>query len=491
MNKDVFWSTLEAAGSALFSLAAAFIVARLIGPGELGVGAAAVAVHVLLWVAVTALFADPIVQRATIDDTTLSSAAWASTAIGCGAAIAQAGSGWLLAWMLDDARLIPMALLLALPLPFVGMGGAIQGLQTRNRRYRALAARTLIGQGAGMAVGIGLAYRHAGAWAPVVQQAVGSLLSALVLIAGAGWLPSLVCRWSSVVSLLRIGLPLTASTLVQIGRYRVFAILIGGTAGATALGQIHVAFRLADTVREITFTALWRLLLPILSEHQHDRAELSRQVDRLLRLSSAVTMPLCGAMALTLVPLTTLILGPTWQQAGMATEPLIGLTVLLALMFPSGSALVAVGQARFTLYANLIGLVATVAFVMLLRPTTPWQAVLIWCGAQAFVSPYSLWVNGRALGVGPLRPMRAGVPMLLISAVGVGVAMTMDGGGPLESLVRRLVGFLFVVSVCGALLAWLRHTRRITLRSRPGSTPRSGTPSSGAVSAASTAVPGI
>ena len=27
-----------------------------------------------------------------------------------------------------------------------------------------------------------------------------------------------------------------------------------------------------DTVREITFTALWRLLLPILSEHQRDRA---------------------------------------------------------------------------------------------------------------------------------------------------------------------------------------------------------------------------
>ena len=479
VNRDVFWSTLEAAGSALFSLAAAFIIARLIGPGELGVGATAVAVHVLLWVAVTALFADPIVQRATIDNTTLSSAAWASTAIGCGAAAAQAGSGWLLAWMLDDARLIPMALLLALPLPFVGMAGAVQGLLTRNRRYRALAARTLFGQGAGMAVGIWLAYRHAGAWAPVVQQAAGSLLSALVLIGSAKWLPRLVWNQRSIGSLLRIGLPLTASTLIQIGRYRVFAVLIGGIAGATALGQIHVAFRLADTVREITFNALWRLLLPILSEHQHDRTGLLCQVDRLLRLSSAVTMPLCGAMALALVPVTTLILGPAWHQAGMAAEPLVGLTVLLALMFPSGAALVAVGQARFTLYANLAGLVATVAFVLLVRPATPWQAVLVWCGAQLFVSPYSLWVNGRALSVGPLRPLRAGVPILVITAVGVGVAMTVDAGGPLESLIRRLIAFLLVVLACGALLAWWQHTKRITLRLRAGSTPRLGAPSSG------------
>jgi PST family polysaccharide transporter len=465
MNRDVFWSALEAVGAALFSVTGAFIIARLIGPTELGIGATATAVHVLLWVAVNALFADAIVQRASIDDATLSSAAWASAAVGCGAAAAQAGSGWLLAWMLDDGRLTSMALLLALPLPFVGLGGAVQGLLTRQRRYRALAARTLIGQGAGTAVGITLAIAHAGAWAIVVQQATGSLLSAIVLIGAAGWRPGLVCRWNLVRSLLRIGLPLTASTLVQIGRYRVFAILIGGTAGATALGQIHVAFRLADTVREITFTALWRLLLPILSGHQHDAAALLRQVDRLLRLSGAVTLPLCGAMAVAIVPVTTMILGPAWHQAGMAAEPLIGLMALLALMFPSGAALVAVGQARFTLYANLGGLAATVAFVLLARPATPWHAVLVWCGAQVFVSPYSLWVNSRALSVSPLRPLRAGLPMLLIAVAGVGAAFALDAGESPESLVRRLAIFLVVVTASAGLLIWrqrepMRHSEQ-------------------------------
>ena len=451
----MFWSALEAAGSALFSVAAAFIVARLIGPSELGIGASAVAVHVLLWVAVNALFADAIVQRATIDDTILSSAAWASIATGCGAAALQAGSGWLLAWMLHDPRLVPMALLLALPFPFVGLGGALQGLLTRQRRYRALASRTLIGQGIAMLIGVALAARQAGAWAPVVQQATGSLLAALVLIAVAGWHPRPVCHWSAVRSLLRIGLPLTASTLLQIGRYRVFAVLIGGTAGATALGQIHVAFRLVDTVREITFTALWRLLLPILSEDQHDRDALLRQVDRLLLLSGTVTLPLCGGLALALVPLTTLLLGPEWHEAGAAAEPLVALTALLSLMFPSGTALIAVGQARFAMFANLAGLAATVGFVLAVRPATPWAAVLVWCGAQLFVSPYSLWVNARALGTGPMRPLRSGVPMALIAAAGVAVAMMLDaGGGPFGSLIRRLVLFGVVVAVGLIPLFW-------------------------------------
>jgi O-antigen/teichoic acid export membrane protein len=457
MRHDVLWSALEAAGSALFSIAAAFIIARLIGPSELGIGATAAAVHVLLWVAVNALFADAIVQRDTIDETILSSGAWASTAVGCGAAAVQAGSGWLLAWMLDDTRLVPMALLLAVPFPFVGMGGAVQGLLTRQRRYRALAARTLIGQGAGMALGVVLAAQHAGAWALVFQQATGSLLAALVLIVAARWRPRAVCRWSAVVSLLRIGLPLTASTLLQIGRYRIFAILIGGTAGPAALGQIHVAFRLVDTVRDITFTAMWRLLLPILSENQRDAPALRHQVDRLLRLSSAITMPLCGGLALTLVPMTTLILGPTWQAAGAAAEPLVVLMALLALMFPSGAALIAVGQARYALYANIAGLIATVVFVICIRPATPWEAVLVWCGVQVLIGPYSLWANARALGFGLLRPLRAGVPALLVSAVGVAAAFAMDAGEPLEALIRRVVVFGVVVVACAVPLFWWRR----------------------------------
>jgi PST family polysaccharide transporter len=352
-----------------------------------------------------------------------------------------------------------MALLLAVPFPFVGMGGAMQGLLTHQRRYRALAVRTLIGQGAGMAVGISLAIGHAGAWALVVQQTTGSLLSAVVLICAAGWRPSAICRWSSVRSLLHIGLPLTASTLVQIGRYRIFAILIGGTAGASALGQIHVAFRLADTVRDIAFTALWRLLLPILSEHKNDGASRLRQVDRLLRLSSLGVLPLCGGLAVAVVPLTTLILGPAWQDAGVAAEPLVALTALLALMFPSGVALIAIGRARFTLYANLAGLAATVTFVLIVRPETPWTAVLVWCGAQMFISPYSLWMNARALDVGPFRPLRAGVPMLLATVTGVAAAFMIQADGALEALVQRSTVFVVVVAACAIPVLWSLHSK--------------------------------
>jgi O-antigen/teichoic acid export membrane protein len=273
-----------------------------------------------------------------------------------------------------------------------------------------------------------LALRGAGAWAPVVQLAVSSLAGAATLQITARWKPRAELSWPAVWGLLHVGLPLTASTLVQLGRYRLFAILIGGTAGAAALGQVHVAFRLVDTVRELAFTALWRLMLPILSERQHDRAALLATVDRLLRLSSRLLLPLCAVLAVSLVPVVSAILGRGWGAAGQAALPLVGLMALLGLMFPSGVALVAAGGAREALYANLAGLAATAVLVLIVRPADPWHAVLVWCGGQLFVSPYAMWMNGRVLGVGPFRPLRAGVSLLVPCGLAVWLILALHGG---------------------------------------------------------------
>ena len=403
------WSGLEAGVSAILSIITSFAVARIIGPTEFGIGAAATAVHVVLWVVVNALFADALVQRASVNDRMLSSAFWASSAVGCFAMLLQAGSGWGLAALLRDDRLIAMALVLAVPLPLVGAAGVMQGRLTRERSYRRLALRTLIGQGLGTAVGASAALLGAGGWALVWQQAVTTSVGALALLLARDWTPARCLDWAAVRSLLGVGLPLTASTLVLIGRYRLFAVLIGGSAGAAVLGQVHIAFRLVDTVRELTFTALWRLMLPALSEHQHDPRALLVEVDRWLRWCAAAVLPLCALLAVMLVHIVALLMGPRWAATGQAALPLVGLMAWSTLAFPAGVALIAAGGARLTLYANLAGMVTSAAGVLLFRPSDPWHAVMIWTVSQAMVSPYSLWVNARALRVGMVRPLTGGL----------------------------------------------------------------------------------
>jgi PST family polysaccharide transporter len=406
MKRDAFWSALEAGVAGFLSLLTAFLVARLVGPQALGVGAAATAVNVVLWVAVNALFADALVQRTTLSTREAASAFWASCLVGLAAAVLQAAFGWVLAGMLGDPRLVPMAVVLALPLPLVGGAGVIQGLLTRERAYRRLALRTIVGQGIGSVVGIASAHAGAGAWAVVLQQAIGTGLGALALLLGRRWRPAAAFDWAAIRDLLAIGLPLTGSTLVLIGRYRLFAVLIGAYAGSTVLGQVHIAFRLVDTVRDLTFTALWRLMLPALAPHQGSKRAMLAQVDRWMRLGCLAMLPLCGLLAFGLTHVVSLIMGPAWQSAGHAALPLVGLMALSVLTFPAGVALIASGGARLALYANLAALVLTCAGTVLAPPAGAWQAVMIWCVSQMLVLPYTLWVNARALGVGVFRPLR-------------------------------------------------------------------------------------
>ena len=176
----------------------------------------------------------------------------------------------------------------------------------------------------------------------------------------------------------------------------------------------------------------------------------SAGVDRCLGWSSLLAFPLCAVMAVTIQPLVATLLGPVWQPSGMAALPLIALTAWLFLAFPTSVAVIARGEARTILIANIAGTVATVAGVLLIRPATPLHAVLVWLGAQAFVSPYVLLANARVLRTTPLRLLRAGVPMLAASLLATVAAFVVPQAiGAPESPVWLLVFRLAVVAAIG------------------------------------------
>lgn len=465
---NVVWAGLEAAIGAALSFASAFLVARLAGPGELGIGAAAVSVHVLLWVPVNALFADAIVQVRVLDGPTRDSAVWAGGLAGLLGCLLQLAAAWPLAAALGDARLVPMCLLLALALPFVGLAGPVQGVLTRERRYRDLARRTLIGQGLGTLAGIGLALAGLGAWAVVMQQLVISVAGAAALLLRGGWWPALRPQAGPLRALLRIGLPLTGGTLVQQGRYRLFVLLLGGTAGPEVLGQVHLAFRLVDTVRELAITALWRLMLPVLAERQHDRLALRAAIERFLALSGLALFPVLGAILAVAHPLLALLLGPGWSAAAGAVSVLVLLSAWLVLAFPAGVAMVACGRPQAALFASLGAMVLTAVGVLLLRPETPVAAALVWLAPHLVTAPALLRAASRVLRMPPLRQVAAGLAPLGLAALASLAALCLpalagEPAAPALRIVLRLAIGAAVYLPAAALL--LRGSLREALRS--------------------------
>jgi O-antigen/teichoic acid export membrane protein len=232
---------------------------------------------------------------------------------------------------------------------------------------------------------------------------------------------------------------------------------------------VHMAFRLVDTVRELAFTAQWRLMLPVLSERQDDLAALHTGVDRCLAWSSLLAFPLCAGLAVAIEPLVVGLLGPAWQPCGEVAIPLVALTAWLFLTFPAGVAVVARGEARYVLAANVAGAAATIAGVLVLRPATPLQAVLVWLGAQVFVSPYVMWTNAAVLRTRLARPLRAGVPMLAASLLGVAAALALPAlvGGPESAswvLAQRLLIVGAIFFPVAVRIAWPAASGHLDLR---------------------------
>jgi O-antigen/teichoic acid export membrane protein len=198
------------------------------------------------------------------------------------------------------------------------------------------------------------------------------------------------------------------------------------------LGEVHMAFRLVGTMRDLTFTALWRLMLPAMSARQHDLVALRQVADRCLGLSALVVLPLLGAMAMVVGPLTVWLLGSAWAASGAAALPLIALTAWLFLWFPSGAALIARGVPRPALTANCAAMVVMLVGVVVVRPATPGQAIAVWLAAQLVTSPYTIRQTSHMLGTGLVRSLRAGLPAMAatLAAVACGVLLPTVFGPP-------------------------------------------------------------
>jgi len=159
-----------------------------------------------------------------------------------------------------------------------------------------------------------------------------------------------------------------------------------------------------------------------------------------------VLFPICGAMLVTLEPLALGLLGPAWAASGEAALPLVGLMAWTFLGFAAGVAVIARGEARMSLIANLAGAGLTLLGVAALQPETPVQTVWIWVGAQVLVLPYVVLRTAKILERPPLRNYQAGLPALAASCLAVLVAIWVplvlgQPANPVGLVAERLVAF--------------------------------------------------
>jgi PST family polysaccharide transporter len=210
----------------------------------------------------------------------------------------------------------------------------------------------------------------------------------------------------------------TATAVLHVGA-QIPVALTGRYVGAGALGQYRYADRIASMPFAITLAGASYVVFPAFARIASDAVRLRGAFIRALRWMSALAFPLGLALLPLGQPLTVLVFGPRWEDAGTATMALA--------LYPAAGAVFSVVSEVFT--ANG-------------RPQLLMRLVLVQLavGAAAMVALVHLGLTGIAAGVS-------------IGAVGGAAYSLYVVNRELEVPFKAILGELWQPTVAGMIMA--------------------------------------
>lgn len=454
----VRWSGVSVLARQGLQIVFAVVLARLIGPESYGAVGAATVLVTLSALLLDQGLAAAIVQRPELPRGATGAAATVNLA---GAAVLGAVvllAAPALAAFFSTPDLAGMLLWLAPGLLLKGAAIVPRALLLRRLALPTVAKGEVAGSVLGVVLGLAAALAGAGPAAFVVLTLVSDLVLAAVLLAGErGPVPNL--RLQAFVPLAGFGARVFATNAVAYLSRNTDTVLVGRFLGPASLAQYAMAYRVLVIPVQFLGQTVNRVLFPVLSRLQGDRAALGRELTRTTALLALATIPAMTLVACAAGQLVLLVLGPAWLPAApvMAVLALAGAreTVYYStpvLMRAAGEAGLGLRFQLLSTAVQVVGIVAGLPFGML-------GVAVGYAVAGVAVTPLLLRVQRRLAGT----PIRAQLLVLVPAAhaaawgaVAYGlVAWATRGALPVVVLVAGTVAF---VLTAGAVLL-LVHRR--------------------------------
>jgi PST family polysaccharide transporter len=405
-GRSALWALLESGGLSILSLAVLFVVARLLGPTELGTAALALGVVQMLAVMPETLMHDALVQRPDLRDEDLDTAFWTCLAIG----LVSAVGCWIAAPSISSAfgspgleRLLTVA---SVSLFFSATSSVAIAVLRRNFLFKALALRSLYGRLFGAVIAVVLAALGAGVWSLVAQHLVQTTINVLFLWRASPWRPRLRFSTTRLRALLSFGIFSMGTQIAWMSSGKIFTILVGYFLGVTAVGYLNIAQRAVDTLHDMLAGAAYHLALPIFSRHQKNRAALARAYRAGTEFAGLSVAPLFGGVAICASPIIVLIMGEAWLPAVPVIQALAIAAMLEFPFFFADAAITAVGRPGYVFGVAVLSVGLPIAALVLLRPESLFVAAVLWGSRVIIPAPVVTVLLKRLIDYSPVDFLR-------------------------------------------------------------------------------------
>ncbi|TDA45677.1 oligosaccharide flippase family protein [Burkholderia pyrrocinia] len=413
--RSLAWALVQAWGGKLVTLVTYLLVARWLGPADVGLAAAVtLSLSLVLMIAEGGL-GDALVQRASLDDDDLE---WPFVC-SIGMAIVLAVALFVLAGRVETWLGVPgLAPYLRVACVFVPIGSASsfqEGLYKRRLDFRTLAMRQLGSVSVAGAVAVALAIAGAGAWSLIAQAATFMTMSALWLWRRPVWRPRGRRNASTFWPIARFGGHVVASRLIDWCATRTVDLIVVALYGAAGLGIYAIGARLYQTALELLCRAATDVALAVLSRVAHDAGKMAATYLDVTGLAAMVAAPLFVLMAVSSRDITIVLFGARWADSAAIMTPLMGLGAIQTVQFVNGAFLSARGRPNVTMWLTVVKLVLVLGAMVCLPSHDVAGLAWLYVGAVLFITPLSFGAVVVELSIDPGRLLGRLVPPYLIA----------------------------------------------------------------------------
>jgi PST family polysaccharide transporter len=387
-------------GTTVVGLLSIAVMSRLLTPADFGIVAMATT-----FMALGEIFRDSGLTNAAIQAKDLSRGQrdnlwWINTGLGLAVGMAFALASPTIARFFHEPMVVWVSLALAVTFVMSGATTQHRASLVREMRFTAMALADVVSSAVGLVAAIIAALLGAGLWSLVTQTLVSGLVSTSAVLVIGGWVPRRYSRNEDMRGLLRFGIPMFGTAIVQYAASNLDSILLGRLLGSEILGEYNRAVRVARQPLNAIRSPLSIVALSTLSKQQNDTRLLARYAQAGQVLMGYPLVLISGLLAIYSFEAVNFFLGPGWDSASTYLALIAIGEGLNTLAMTGGWIYSAMGRARALLTYTLVS--ASVRITLLLALGIQFGAVgaATACAvAPIILWPLSLMWAGRATGV--------------------------------------------------------------------------------------------
>lgn len=459
---SVGWNAITLLSNKLLIFASTLVLVRVLDPSDFGLlGVGLVAIGYLEFVNDLGISA-AVIQRTDDDVRSTNIAFWANMMIGAAMTLLGVLAAPAVAALFDTPEATDVVRVLSLTFLIRSVGSIHGALIRRELDFRRRLVPEVTKAVVKGALSIGLALAGLGVWSLVWGQLAGAAVASMLYWRAVPWRPGWDWDRRVALSMIGFGWQVTLVGLFATARKNIDYVFVGRQLGSAALGIYTIAFRLPQLVVESVGTVVAQVAFPVFSRLQGDPERTAAALDRLLRVSAVVVVPMGIGLALVADPLVRVAYGSTWVDAIDVMRVLSLYMVVQSIARHCGDFYKGVGRPGVL---NVLSIVKLVVAVPLL-----WIAVddglvaVAWAqfAAAAIMLGPELLLASRMTGAGMRRVLGAYVPALRAATVMVLATLPVarsaaDLHDAVELLVVSVVG---VVSYSAAIFIFDRRLLR-------------------------------